>query len=185
MKMTIPGTGTRLAACAAAAAMLLASCSSSPEATPSTSATPITSSAAPAPSAAASDAAVPLDAVGLACAAYFELDLLNSSYSGGAVDNGNMTEQQVRDDFTKLLKEMVAQAKASAAAGTVDPKLLINAKRMKKMVKSLAKDAALADLSKKQQAKFAKQSTRVQKACDRAGYPLPADNITARTSAGL
>ena len=96
-----------------------------------------------------------------------------------------MTEQQVRDDFTNLLKEMVVQAKASAAAGAVDPKLLINAKKMKKLVKSLDKGAALADLTKKQQAKFAKQSVRVQKACERAGYPLPADNITARTAADL
>ena len=96
-----------------------------------------------------------------------------------------MTEEQVRDDFTKLLKEMVAQTKASAAAGTVDPKLLINAKRMKKMVKSLDKGAALADLSQQQQKKFAKQSARVQKACERAGYPLPEDNNIARTSAGL
>jgi hypothetical protein len=56
---------------------------------------------------------------------------------------------------------------------------------MKKMVKTLAKDAALSDLTKKQQALFAKQSVRVQKACERAGYPLPADNVTARSAAGL
>jgi hypothetical protein len=163
--------------------MLLASCSSSPEATVSSSASVIASSAAPVPS--ASSSAAPLDATGLACAAYFELDLLNSSYAGGAVANGNMTEQQVRDDFTRLLKEMVAQAKAAEAAGSSDPKLLINATRMKKMVKGLAKDAALSDLTKKQQALFAKQSVRVQKACERAGYPLPADNVTARSAAGL
>jgi hypothetical protein len=186
MKKTSTRTGVRLAASVAALAMLLASCSSSPEATPSasgSSSAPIASSSAPVPSSSASSA--PLDATGLACAAYFQLDLLNSSYAGGAVANGNATEQQMRDDFTKLLKEMVAQGKAAAATGVADPKLLINAKRMKKMINSLAKGAALSDLSKSQQAKFAKQSVRVQKACERAGYPLPADNTTARTAAGL
>ncbi len=183
MTKTRTRTGIRLAASVAALTMILAACSSSPEATVSTSSSPIASSAAPQPS--DSSSAAPLDATGLACEAYFSLDLLNSSYAGGAVDNGNMTEQQVRDDFTKLLKEMVVQAKAAAAAGTADPKLLINAKRMKKLIKSLPKGAALSDLSKKQSAKFAKQSVRVQKACERAGYPLPADNVTARTAAGL
>jgi hypothetical protein len=56
---------------------------------------------------------------------------------------------------------------------------------MKKIVKSLQKGQALSELSKKQQVRFAKSSLRVQKACDRAGFPLPADNATARTAAGL
>ena len=184
MTMTRSRTGVRLAASVAVVAMLLASCSSSTEETASPSATPVATSAAPVPSA-SEETAAPLDAAGLACAAYYELDLLNSAYAGGAVANGNMTEQQVRDDFASLLKEMVAQAKAAEATGVSDPKLLVNAKRMKKMVKSLAKDAPLTDLSKKQQAKFAKQSLRVQKACTRAGYPLPDDNATARSAAGI
>jgi len=77
-----------------------------------------------------------------------------------------------------------------AMIGSMTPKererpAVINAKRMKKIVNSLEDGQALADLTKKQQTRFAKSSLRVQKACDRAGYPLPQDNLTARTAAGL
>jgi len=96
-----------------------------------------------------------------------------------------MTEDQVKADFQRLLKEMVAQAKLAVADGTADQKMLTNATRMKNEIKSLKKKQALADLPSAQQAKFAKQSLRVQKACDRAGFPLPTENVTARTSAGL
>jgi hypothetical protein len=177
----------RLAAVVAAAAIVLASCSSSSD-TPATSssASAVASASALAPSATGSAiAASPTSAASLACAAYFELDLLNSQYAGGAVANGNLTEEQIKADFTRLLKDMVAQAKLAQADGTADDKLVINATRMKKMIKSLKKKQTLADLSKADQAKFAKQSLRVQRSCDRAGYPLPADNVTARTSAGL
>lgn len=177
-------TGIRVAAVAAAAALLLASCSSEPtaEESLSPSASLPASSAAPVPSASAVAAT---DAASMACAAYFELDLLNSSYAGGAVADGDMTEEQVRADFTRLLKELVAQAKVATSEGLADEKLLINAKKMKKTVKALEKNAALSDLSAKKKEKFVKQSVRVQKACDRAGYPLPEDNVTARTAAGL
>ena len=99
--------------------------------------------------------------------------------------NGNLTEAQVRADFQRLLKEIVAQAKLATADGSLGQKALVNAKRMKKEIKSLKQAEALSDLTKAQQAKFAKQSLRVQKACDAAGFPLPADNVTARTAAGL
>jgi hypothetical protein len=179
--------GIALAALAAASAMLLASCSSDsePSASASSSASAVlpSSSATAAPSASAT--AAPTGAAAAACAAYFDLDLLNSQYAGGAVENGNLTEAQVREQFQADLKELASQAKAAVADGSADAKMVANAKRMKRIVKSLTKQEALSDLSKKQQTRFAKSSLRVQKACARAGFPLPADNITARTAAGL
>jgi hypothetical protein len=165
--------------------MVMTSCSSDPEpAATSASASAVSSSAAASPSASA-EAIAPTGAAAAACAAYFELDLLNSDYSGGAVADGDITEEQVREQFRAQLKELVAEAKLAVEDGSADRRLLINAKRMKKIEKSLAKDAALSDLSNKKQTRFAKSSLRVQKACDRAGLPLPADNVTARTAAGL
>ena len=189
-------TALRLAGLAGAATLLLASCSSSGSSDasssasvsglPSTSASGLASSALASVSPSGTGASVSAtSSAGQACSAYFALDILNSQYAGGAVKNGNMTEDQVKADFTKLLKTMVAQAKLAVADGTSDEKLLKNATRMKNEIKSLKKAQALSDLSKAQQAKFAKQSLRVQNACDRAGYPLPAENVTARTAAGL
>jgi hypothetical protein len=178
--------GMAVAAIAASAALLLASCSSSePSATSSSSTAMASASSAALPSSSASASATATGAAALACTAYFDLDLLNSQYAGGAVADGNMTEGQVRTDFTAQLKELAAQAKAAAADGTGDQKLVNNSLRMKKIVKTLNKQQALSELSKKQQQTFAKSSLRVQKACDRAGFPLPADNVTARTAAGL
>jgi hypothetical protein len=180
--------GTRhvmaLAAVAASSALLLASCSSE-EAAPTPSASMAPSSASAEPSASASVDAAPTGAAALACAAYFDLDLLNSQYAGGAVADGDMTEEQVRADFKAQLKELVAQAKLAADDGSGDAKLVANSVRMKKIIKSLDKQQALSDLSNKQQKTFAKSSLRVQKACDRAGFPLPVDNVTGRTAAGL
>ena len=177
--------GIALVALASASVMILTSCSSDSEpAASSAAASAVASSAAASPSASAA-AVAPAGAAAVACAAYFDLDLLNSSYAGGAVADGDITEEQVREQFQAQLKELKAEAKAAVEDGSADRKLLINAKRMKKIVNSLAKDEALADLSTKQQTRFAKSSLRVQKACDRAGLPLPADNVTARTAAGL
>jgi hypothetical protein len=177
----------RLAALVAAAALALAACSSStdvPAGSGSASALSSVGSTAPAASGSAV-AASPASAAALACAAYFQLDLLNSQYAGGAVANGNMTEQQIKADFKRLLADMVTQAKLAVADGTADNKLQVNSERMRAMIKALKKAQILSDLSAANQAKFAKQSLRVQRSCDRAGYPLPADNVTARTSAGL
>ena len=181
--------GTRhvlaIAAVAASSALLLASCSSGSEPAASPSASLAPSSASAEPSASATADITPTGAAALACAAYFDLDLLNSQYAGGAVADGDMTEEQVRADFKTQLKELVAQAKLAADDGSGDAKLVANSLRMKKLVKSLDKQQSLSDLSQKQQKTFAKSSLRVQKACDRAGFPLPGDNVTARTAAGL
>jgi hypothetical protein len=187
MRATKAIVATGLMACAG---LVLAACSSGDE-VPAASSTLLPSASAsaamPSDSASATAAAsgTPTGAAALACAAYFDLDLLNSTYAGGAVKDGDMTEEQVRTDFETDLKDMSAQAKAAVADGSADKKMVKNAKRMKKMVKSLDKGAPLSSLSKKQQIKFAKSSLRVQKACDAAGFPLPADNISARKAAGL
>ena len=187
MRTTSTRHGLTLAAFATASALLLASCSSGDEPAPASSvALPSASASASAPaSASASASTVPTGAAAAACTAYFDLDLLNSSYAGGAVADGDMTEEQVKDQFRTQLKDLVAQAKAAVEDGSADAKMVANAKRMKKLVKSLAKAEALSDLSKAQQTRFAKSSLRVQKACERAGFPLPDDNVTARTAAGI
>ena len=175
-----------LVAVAGVTTLVLTSCTSEPEASSSSpsvsdaaTSAATTYTASPAASADADSAAAQ------ACAAYFELDLLNSSYACGAVADGDMTETQVKADFKRLLKTMKAQATIAVAEGSADPKLEANSARMKKIVKSLAKAEALKDLSKGKQNTFAKSSLRVQRACERAGFPLPADNVTARTAAGL
>lgn len=166
---------------AVVASLVLAGCGSGEEAPAASPSAGVGSASATA----GADPALAGTAVAAACAAYFELDLLNSSYAGGAVADGDMTEQQVKEDFARLLQQIVKNAKVAVAEGDANAKLLANATRMRAAVKSLDKDQALADLSKKQQAAFAKQSLRVQRACDRAGFALPADNITARTAAGI
>ena len=177
--------GLAIACLAATSALLLASCSSEPEATPSASASASATTTDPTAEASASATAAPTGAAAAACAAYFELDLLNSQYAGGAVADGDFTEEQIRTQFKAQLKELVAQAELAVEDGTADLKLLANAQRMKKTVNKLDKDEPLSNLTKAQAQRFAKSSLRVQKACTRAGYPLPADNATARTAAGL
>ena len=171
-----------LVAASAAAALALSSCSSGSEPAPTASATATT---AVGTASASATAEVPVGAAALACAAYFKLDLLISQYAGGAVAQGDLTEEEVKADFKAALKELNAQAQVAVADGSADQKLVINAKKMKKLVNSLGKKETLSDLSKAQKVKFAKQSLRVQKACMRAGLDLPADNVTARTAAGL
>lgn len=170
------------------AALALSACSSGDEASTSSSASSLPSASAvgsASTSATASASAVVDGAAAAACVAYFDLDLLNSRYAGGAVDDGNMTEKQAKKQMKVKLTDLVAQAQAAVADGSADQKMVANSERMQKVIKSLAKKDALSDLSKAKQQKFAKSSLRVQKACERAGYPLPDDNVTARTAAGL
>lgn len=171
----------------AAATLLLASCSSGDgdeAASSSTSASaPVSASASD--SATPSTSTSPTGAAAAACLAYFDLDLLNSRYAGGAVDDGNMTDKQAKKQMKAKLTELVGQAQSAVADGSGDQKMVTNAERMQHVVKSLAKKDALSDLSKAKQQTFAKSSLRVQKACERAGFPLPDDNVTARTAAGL
>lgn len=184
MRKLSPRHGIAMAALATAAVMVLTSCSSDPE-PEATSASASASASAAEESPSAPEPVAVAGAAATACAAYFELDLLNSDYDGGAVADGDITEEQVREQFRAQLKELVAEARLAVEDGTADRKLLVNAKRMKKIEKNLAEGAALSDLSENKQLRFAKSSLRVQKACDRAGFPLPPDNITAREASGL
>lgn len=182
-RAALPRRTLAIGAALAVAGTVLVGCSSDSEPAETATASPTVAAST---SAATSEPAV--DTTGpaaLACAAYFALDLLNSSYAGGAVADGDLTEDEVKADFRASIKEMVAQGKVAVADGSIDQKFLANAERMKKAIASLAKREALSDLTKKQKAKFAVQSLRVQKACARAGFDLPADNVTARTAAGL
>lgn len=180
--------GIALAVVAAMGVTVLASCSSeesTPEATETISelviedALPTDSASAAATETAAAVAAA------AACDIYFEIDLLNSAYAGGAVKDGDMTEKQVKNDMAALVDEFSVAAQAAVDDGSADAKLANNANRMAKIIGGLKKKSDLKDLSTAKQKNFAKASLRVQKACDRAGFPLPADNVTARTAAGL
>jgi hypothetical protein len=176
-------TGITIGMALLASTLVLSACSSEEEPAPASASATVAPSAAASPS--ASESAVPTGAAAVACEAYFSLDLLNSAYAGGAVEDGDLTEEQVREDFEATLKELVAQAKVAVDDGSGDRKMVVNAKRMKRIVNSLGEGEALSDLSTAKQTRFAKSSLRVQKACDRAGLPLPEDNITARTAAGI
>lgn len=165
------------AAAALVALLALTACGSSDEAAP----TATESSALPT----ASDGSTPSAAAAEACAAYFALDLLNSVYAGGAVADGDITEAKAKADFTRFLRAMVVQGKEAQADGSLGTAFLANATKMRKAVRSLGGNEALSDLSAAQQKRFARQSSRVERACEAAGFPLPDDNITARTAAGV
>jgi hypothetical protein len=83
------------------------------------------------------------------------------------------------------LFEINKQAKAAAADGSGSAKLAKNALKMKQLIKALKAGAPLSALSKKNQQSFATYSLRVQRACDALGYPLPDENVTARSTAGI
>ncbi len=194
MKRSITRTGVALASVAAVAVFSLAACSSGSSDPASDAATPTlsasdsaapTDSAQPSDSAPATDSAAPVDAAGAACEAYFKVDLLNSQYAGGAVKQGDMTEADARSEMAADLFTMNKQAKAAAADGSGSAKLAKNALLMKRLIKALKAGAPLSALSKKDQQNFATYSLRVQKACDALGYPLPDENVTARSTAGI
>lgn len=177
--------GLALTAVAALGVLTLASCSSDePAAEPSATVSELViEDTAPTDSAASETAAT--GAAAAACEIYFEIDLLNSAYAGGAVKDGDMTEKQVKNEFTGLVEEFAVAAQAAVDDGSADEKLANNANRMAKIIGGLKKKDDLKDLSKSKQKNFAAASLRAQNACDRAGFPLPADNVTARTAAGL
>jgi ABC-type Fe3+-hydroxamate transport system substrate-binding protein len=174
-----------LIAAAALSATVLTSCSSGgSEAEPTATTTEIVIEDT-LPTETATEEIVATGAAAMACEVYFEIDLLNSAYAGGVVKQGDMTEKQVKDELLALVDELNVQAAAAVDDGSADPKMLANAKRMEKILGKLKKKEDLKDLSKPAQKRFATASLRVQNSCDRAGIPLPAENVTARTAAGL
>lgn len=185
MRTMTPARAIAVAAAAALSITVLASCSSGePEATPSETTTEIVIEDT-LPTDTMTEDPLAAGAVAAACEAYFEIDLLNSAYAGGAVKDGDLTEAQVKDQLKALITEFADQAQLAVDDGSGDAKLLANAKRMQKIVGGLKKKQDLKDLTKAKQQNFAKASLRVQRSCDRAGLPLPAENVTARTAAGI
>lgn len=183
MRNTTMRRGLAITAAAALGVTVLASCSSDePAATPSETVSELViEDVLPAET----EEPVVTGAAAAACDIYFEIDLLNSAYAGGAVKDGDMTEKQVKNDMLALVDEFAVAAQAAVDDGSADAKMANNANRMAKILGGLKKKNDLKDLSKAKQKNFAKASLRVQNSCDRAGFPLPADNVTARTAAGL
>jgi hypothetical protein len=183
MPTTTMRRGLALAATAAVSASLLAACSSGePAAEPTPTEIVIADTL---PTETASEEAVALGAVASACDVYFEIDLLNSAYAGGVVKQGDMTEKQVKAEMVALVREFATLSATAVEDGSADAKLEASAQRMDNILGKLKKKEDLKDLTKPEQKRFAASSLRAQKACDRAGIPLPAENVTARTSAGL
>ena len=187
MRKTTTSRVIAMTAIATLSVAALASCSSDePEAAPSESTSEIViEDTIPSDDTIVVDETVTTGAVAAACAAYFELDLLNSAYAGGAVKDGDMTEAQVKNEMKALIAELSDQAQLAADDGTGTARMAKNAQRMDKIVGGLKKKQDLKDLSKAKQKNFAKASLRIQRACDGAGVPLPAENVTARTAAGI
>ena len=177
--------GTALAAAATVSIAVLTSCSSDePAAEPSATTSEIVIEDT-LPAETEVEETVPAGEAASACDVYFEIDLLNSSYAGGVVKQGDMTEKQVKGEMNALVEELSSLAAAAVDDGSADAKMVANAKRLANILGKLKKKEALKDLTKPEQKRFATASLRVQKSCDRAGFPLPAENITARTAAGL
>ena len=174
-----------LAAAAAVSITALSSCSSGdPAAEPTATTTEIVIEDT-LPTETPVEETIAAGGAGAACEVYFEIDLLNSSYAGGAVKQGDMTEKQVKGEMLALIDELATLSAAAVDDGSADQKLQANADRLKNILGKLKKKEDLKDLSKPEQKRFATASLRVQKSCDRAGFPLPAENVTARTAAGL
>jgi hypothetical protein len=55
-----------------------------------------------------------------------------------------------------------------------------NAERIAKNLSRLPAKATFNDLSKKQRARIVASSARIEKACVRNGFDVPADNLAAR-----
>jgi hypothetical protein len=162
-------------AMAAASAMVLSACSSGDDES--------TSEATPTVSETVEEIIVdePLDAAGLACAAYYDLDALTLRYAEGMVAAGEMTEAQVKREFRRLTTEMVDQGEIAVAEGEVDTKVVANAKRLQKRANAWKKKDTLGSLSRKEQRLVQTQMNRIEKNCVRAGFPLPEANIILRT----
>ncbi len=185
MTLTSTRRGIALAAAGALSVALLASCSSDDTTTDPAESTSEIVIDDVLPAEDVTEEIIATGAAASACEIYFELDLLNSAYAGGAVKQGDMTEKQVKNEMVALVDELTVQAQAAVDDGSADAKLAANANRMDKILGGLKKKNDLKDLSKAKQKNFATASLRIQKSCERAGIPLPADNVTARTAAGI
>lgn len=172
---TTSRAGVTLAVFAAASALVLSACSSGEE--------QVAVEPTPSVTETIEDIVVeePLDAAGLACAAFYELDALTVRYAGGMVAAGEMTEAQVKKEYRRLATEVVDQGQIAVEEGTLDTKAVANAKRLQKTAKGWKKKDTLAKTPKKKQRLMQTQMNRIEKSCTRAGFPLPEVNIDLRT----
>lgn len=122
----------------------------------------------------------PVDAAGLACATFFELDVLMSRYGNGMVNAGEMTEAQVKREYRRLIGDVVAQGEIAVAEGELDAKIVNNAKRLQKSADKMKKKDTFGKLSRKQRKAMETRMTRVERSCARAGYVLPDENALLR-----
>jgi hypothetical protein len=122
----------------------------------------------------------PLDAAGLACASFFELDVLMLRYSDGMVEAGEMTEAQVKREYRRLVGEVIAQGEIAVAEGGIEPKVVTNAKRLETAAGKMKKKDTFANMPRKQRNLMNTRLTRIERTCARAGYPLPDENALLR-----
>lgn len=115
-----------------------------------------------------------------ACASYFELDLLSTAYADGLVASGDMTEARVKREYKRILGDMITQGELAVAEGEIEPKFVTNAQRLQKSVDGMKKRDTIGNQSKKQRTLMQKQMTRIERTCNRAGFPLPEENVIAR-----
>lgn len=122
----------------------------------------------------------PLDAAGLACANFFELELLMSQYGAGMVAAGDMTEAQVKREYRRLIGEVVAQGEIAVAEGEIEPRIVNNAKRLQNSAGKMKKKNTFGNMPRAQRKAMNTRMTRVERTCARAGYPLPDENVMLR-----
>lgn len=122
----------------------------------------------------------PLDAAGLACASFFELDLLMAQYDAGMVSAGDMNEAQVKREYRRIIGDVVAQGEIAAAEGEIEPKIVNNAKRLQNAAGKMKKKNTFGNMTRKQRKAMNTRMTRIERTCARAGYPLPDENVLLR-----
>ncbi len=122
----------------------------------------------------------PLDAAGLACASFFELDLLMSEYGAGMVTAGDMTEAQVKREYRRIVGEVVTQGEIAVAEGEIEPRIVNNAKRLQNAAGRMKKKDTFDNMSRAQRKAMNTRMTRIERTCARAGYPLPDENVMLR-----
>ncbi len=124
--------------------------------------------------------AEPLDAAGLACASFFELDLLMAQYAGGMVAAGDMTEAQVKREYRRIIGDVVSQGEIAVAEGEIEPKIVNNAKRLQNAAGKMKKKNTFGNMTRPQRNAMNLRMTRIERSCARAGYPLPDENVLLR-----
>lgn len=169
-------TSVSAVAVLAAGALILSACGSGDEAvveetTPDVVVTETTEEAV---------VAEPLNAAGMACASFFELDLLMAQYDGGMVAAGDMNEAQVKREYRRIIEDVVAQGEIAVAEGEIEPKIVNNAKRLQNAAGKMKKKNTFGNMTRQQRKAMNTRMTRIERTCERAGYPLPDENVLIR-----